>query len=153
MSAKALAANIERNRIKGAQVATLGLSSHRGSATIYNRGPNSMNTLFTRDRCQSTFQAVATVTLITLDDVFERFDVKQCDLLKLDCEGAEYDILFAAREETLAKVRNIALEYHVGLEDYSPEELKTFLQRQGFEITRFSRSDVEGGHLHASRTY
>ena len=40
----------------------------------------------------------------SLDDIFARNDVTRCDLLKLDCEGSEYDILGKCRRETLAKI-------------------------------------------------
>ena len=79
------------------------------------------------------------------------FAIECCDLLKIDAEGSEYDILLGARPETLAKVRHMAIEYHVGLNEHRPEELEAHLERLGFATTRFPPLDVEGGHLHASR--
>src|SRR5262249_33377899 len=37
--------------------------------------------------------ARSTVDSITLDEIFERNDISRCKLLKIDCEGAEYEIL------------------------------------------------------------
>ena len=34
------------------------------------------------------------------------------DLLKLDIEGAEYDVLYGAAPETLARIREIRMEAH-----------------------------------------
>ena len=70
---------------------------------------------------------------------------------EIDAEGAEYDILLEARPETLARVRHIAVEYHVGVNEHRPEELESRLEGLGFEVTRFPPLDVAGGHLHASR--
>ena len=37
--------------------------------------------------------SVETVPAITLPQIFETYQVERCDFLKLDCEGAEYEIL------------------------------------------------------------
>jgi hypothetical protein len=50
--------------------------------------------------------------------------------LKLDCEGAEYDILFAP-DAPLNRVREIRMEYHAGC-----DELVDFLHARGFRIMR-----------------
>lgn len=55
-----------------------------------------------------------------------------CDLLKLDCEGAEYDILMSARPETLRAVSRIILEWHISRDRYNA--LKAFLVANGFVI-------------------
>lgn len=95
---------------------------------------------------------VSDVEVITLDDVFERFAIERCDLLKLDCEGGEYEILLGARPETLLCVRHVALEYHVGLTPHRPEELVVRLQELGFDVRLVaSPTDVVHGYLYASR--
>jgi hypothetical protein len=72
-------------------------------------------------------------------------------LLKLDCEGAEYDILLNASGPLLSKIRQIAVEYHVGLTPHQPEELAERLERDGFETDLQPLVDEEGGYLYASR--
>ena len=58
-------------------------------------------------------------------------NVNKVDLLKLDCEGSEYDILLSA---DLAKVQKIVMEYHgIG----AALELGTYLIEEGFTITKF----------------
>ena len=110
-----------------------------------------MSTLFEQDLYGSDFHAAGTYASMSLDDLFALFAIDRCDLLKIDAEGAEYEILLGARPETLAKVRHIAIEYHVGLNEHRPEELEDAPRRLGFAVTRFPPLDVEGGHLHASR--
>lgn len=50
------------------------------------------------------------VQTITLAEVLE--GVKHVDLLKMDCEGAEYDILFGAEESLFDKIGQISMEMH-----------------------------------------
>lgn len=62
-----------------------------------------------------------------LDDVFAENNVERIDLLKIDCEGGEYDILGTARDETLERIENIVLDYH-GIKDWQ-RKLDTMLDR------------------------
>ena len=68
------------------------------------------------------------------------------DLLKLDCEGAEYDILFAP-DVPLEKVHEIRMEYHCG----RGPELADFLTSRGFGVTRMQPEGPLTGMLWARR--
>ncbi|MCX8038175.1 MAG: FkbM family methyltransferase [Candidatus Sumerlaeia bacterium] len=77
------------------------------------------------------------VPATTLADIFERHQIAQCDLLKLDVEGAEYDILAEANAALLARVQRICGEYHHtagALSDRSVEVLVARLQSIGFSV-------------------
>jgi FkbM family methyltransferase len=76
------------------------------------------------------------VRATTLDEIFETFKLKTCDLLKMDCEGAEYDILFHTRPSTLQKMKRICLEYHDGVTEYSHLDLIDFFEKNGFSVLR-----------------
>jgi hypothetical protein len=58
--------------------------------------------------------------------------IARIDLLKLDCEGAEWDILPAA-EPVLAQVQQICMEYHVE-RGWTPQRLAEWLKSLGFEV-------------------
>jgi FkbM family methyltransferase len=51
-----------------------------------------------------------TVQSRTLDAIFEEYVPERCRLLKIDCEGAEYEILSAAR--CLDRVDHLGIEIH-----------------------------------------
>ncbi len=46
---------------------------------------------------------------LSLADVLEKERIPQCDFLKVDCEGAEYDIFLHTGAETLRKIKHISL--------------------------------------------
>jgi FkbM family methyltransferase len=150
-SAGALLANLERNGIENAIVLQVAVGGERRQATLYRRGPEVLDTLFQRDNYGSRFEPTGSVRVLTLDDLFTILDIQRCDLLKLDCEGAEYEVLFGASRDSLSRIRHIAAEYHIGLTDYGPELLQRFLEERDFAVTVFGLRDAEGGHLHASR--
>ena len=74
-----------------------------------------------------------TVKLMTLAEVFEQTRTNQCDLLKIDCEGGEYDILLTAPDQLLARVRNIICEYHASIKN-QPEQLVERFVKSGFKV-------------------
>jgi FkbM family methyltransferase len=65
------------------------------------------------------------------------------DVLKIDCEGAEYDILFNSGDEEFKKVREIKLEYHNG----KIEELKAHLNRFGFTVSLLKPDSPTYGNM------
>jgi FkbM family methyltransferase len=53
-----------------------------------------------------------TLPSVTLGELFDTHGLDSVDLLKVDCEGGEYDILPNTPDEVLDRVENIAFEYH-----------------------------------------
>jgi len=78
------------------------------------------------------------VDCITLPEIFEWNNIETCSFVKIDCEGAEYEILFNTPEEYFSRIKRIFIEYHAyaGKGRYSPsgDELVTLLKDRGFEI-------------------
>lgn len=52
------------------------------------------------------------VNTITLKDIFERFELKHIDLLKMDIEGAEWAILEEFDEDDYKRIDQITVEFH-----------------------------------------
>lgn len=88
----------------------------------------------------------------SLSDVIQRTAQGKCDLLKLDCEGAEYDILMKSPRDALVKIRRIVMEYHDNVTDYSHKDLADFLVEQGYKVQVFTNPVHEDlGYLRAER--
>lgn len=52
------------------------------------------------------------VKCINLKKIFEDNRIDICNFLKIDCEGAEYEIIENTEEDTLKKIQTIVMEYH-----------------------------------------
>ena len=75
------------------------------------------------------------VKSIRLRDIFAMNNLKKINYLKIDAEGAEYDILLNTPAEIIRKVDKIVLEYHDYLNhghDY--KDLKEYLEGNGFKV-------------------
>jgi len=73
------------------------------------------------------------IKTLPLKDIFKKNNLAHCDALKLDCEGAEYDIILNTPRKYLQKIKNISIEYHEYYGDVY--ELKKVLEKNGFKIS------------------
>ena len=145
--------NISRNHLGNAAVLQAACGGRRGVAVLYSRGPcDAWNTLYSQDRSGCLCRPSETVEVFTLEELFQRASVRTCGLLKLDCEGAEYEILFGASHQTLARIERIALEYHTCFNERTPEALVRFLQRHSFVVESLHSVDEWTGYLYATRS-
>ncbi|MEK6479223.1 FkbM family methyltransferase [Catalinimonas sp. 4WD22] len=88
------------------------------------------------------------VEALSLDTVFDQHQLKQIDLLKLDCEGAEYDIIYNASEETLNNISMMSIETHQGVQkDENLQSLQVFLKKKGFQLSALDEGNT--GYLWA----
>jgi FkbM family methyltransferase len=73
------------------------------------------------------------VPVVTLQSIVDSKQWIGVDLLKLDCEGSEYDILFNADPSLLARITYIVGEYHPHSRYIWPD-LRKHLQKAGYEV-------------------
>ena len=80
------------------------------------------------------------VPAITLRNIIDNNNLGEVNLLKLDCEGAEYEILYSTDAIALKKIKRMLIEVHP-LDDEKRNEkyLASFLSANGFstETTPF----------------
>ena len=77
------------------------------------------------------------VSCVTLSQIFEVNGITQCALLKMDCEGAEYDILYGCPPDLFRRIDQIAMEVHRGEgKEQNIDALETFLHKQGYATRR-----------------
>jgi FkbM family methyltransferase len=70
------------------------------------------------------------VESVTLDSVFHDLHIEKCDFLKIDCEGAEYEILSSTSPDSFRKIARISMECH----SYRLPEAASILKNAGFKI-------------------
>jgi FkbM family methyltransferase len=143
--------NLSRNGLRQVVAVQAACGGETGTAVLYSYGFEEGNSLYPRNIRGKVFRPQDQVEVLTLDDVFRRHEVEVCNLLKLNCEGGEYEILLKASKETLRRVRKMSMVYHLGLHDHGPEEMVGFLRQHGFEVTYSPPYDELGGYLYARR--
>ena len=79
------------------------------------------------------------VEAITLQSFMQEQGIENIDLMKLDCEGSEYPILYTMPNEILNRISLLCIETHKGIgERENTESLVKHLHSHNFEITSLS---------------
>lgn len=92
------------------------------------------------------------VDSVSLGDIFENHQLSFCHLLKLDCEGGEYEILFSLAPEIIRQIGAVTMEYHDGITEYNHKDLVDFFRKHGFAVqVRPNSVHSYLGYLYAKR--
>jgi FkbM family methyltransferase len=147
-SASLLTINRELNQAAGIKIFPAAVGGQPGTAILDLTSGEPLQ--FSTEAKQSSADALR-VPVIPLAEVLDRIG-HSCDVLKMDCEGAEYAILFQTSDEIFASINHIIMEYHDGVTAYSHRDLVDFLGVKGFCVEVFPNFvHPELGYLHASR--
>jgi len=100
----------------------------------------------------ATSTQVQTVACTTLTEILRVNALPAVDLLKMDCEGAEYEILYSTPPHVLSRIKELRIEYHNLTAEENVENLKRFLTTAGYTITHEEAISETNGNLWAQRS-
>jgi FkbM family methyltransferase len=89
--------------------------------------------------------AGVSIPVITLEQILEKYHISD-PVLKMDCEGCEYDAILSASEEVLRKFSYMQIEYHQGYRN-----LMRKLEKARFKVSRIIVDTTHRGHIVAKR--
>jgi FkbM family methyltransferase len=112
--------NVEANNLKNVRVINAGISGRDGTVRVTGGETTSSDDLKPSDEPDAV-----EVPIYSLDRVLEEYG--PFDVMKMDCEGCEYDAVLNSRK--IGELRQIQVEYH-----YGPERLVEALRKAGFEV-------------------
>ena len=116
-----LVENINSNKIKNIIPFNFAVSNTSDSVKIFLNDDYSGHSMFLET---NDFVIVKSKSLF---DIFSENNIQECNFLKLDCEGAEYEIINSLSSEFLYKIKKSAIEYH--LADTHPELLEQLVEK------------------------
>ncbi len=97
-------------------------------------------------------QETIEVPCTTLADIMEANQLERIDMLKMDCEGAEYEILYPTPAGFFERIKEIRMEYHnLDQDQRHLNRLKEFLTGKGYTITHTQATSDTNGSLWAER--
>jgi len=134
-SVEALRRNVTDNGLTDrVRVEATGVAARDGTRTLHvNPGHAEKNSSY---RQRSTSHPVE-VPVVGLATVFETHAIGRCDLLKINCEGEEYEMLYTLPDELMGRIGAMLINYHLFSDDptHKPERLKEHLEARGFSVT------------------
>jgi len=140
-----LKSNVELNHITNIIPTNAAVSKDNSSVTIYlneDEAGHSMHVVGTKS---------VQVESISLQAIFDSYNIDSCDFLKVDCEGEEYSIMDSLPSEYYDKIRKMCIEYHfVDTKPHLLEGLMRKLESHSFDVkTRKILPDI--GFLYAKK--
>lgn len=142
---KILQENLELNNIQNVSIKKCAISDKNDIVTIYLNEDDSGHSMY--DTSSESIQ----VPSISLKDIIDSNNLDKCDLIKIDCEGGEYEIINSLPDSYFCKINKMCIEYHFA--DEKPILIKKLAQKLlslSFEINTKSVSDGLG-YLYALR--
>lgn len=127
---KILSKNLEQNNVGNVQTFQLGVGSKKGSVYFYENSKSGLSSLYLKGDTQKRQK----INLVTLSQVIKKHKITSCDLLKIDCEGGEFDILLKLKRNIYSHVKNIVVEYHDKITDYQHDKLVAVLRQNKFKV-------------------
>lgn len=142
---KSLKLNLKNNRVKNIISKNIAIASDSNGREL-NVNSDSHNHSFFFSKSTIKKQKINTNTL---EKILE--NKVHCDLVKIDTEGAEYEILLTTPEEILKKVDCYYIEYHKH-NDYSPIQIKQLFEKIGYKVNiKTSHYDKDLGFILATK--
>jgi FkbM family methyltransferase len=117
---------IKQNNLRNITVKNLAISSKKGYMTLMSESNSRRNSLYfqqTEFPSEITYSKVQT---ININNALE--NINKIDFLKIDAEGAEFDIIKSCNKETFSKIKTIVLEYHL-FDNHHIDELESILKK------------------------
>ena len=130
---EALLMNIKENNFQDVITPrNYAVSNEQGSIKLSNRVVNSVGTM-AKSQNEGTI-----IPTFTLRDIVEEFSLSSF-ILKMDCEGCEYEVLDTISETLSERISEIFVEYHD-----TPRNIPKILQDMSFEINVYKKSEKMG---------
>lgn len=86
-----------------------------------------------------------TAETIRLEAFLKKTRLDSIDLIKLDCEGSEYDILYSLADQTLQKIGALTIETHKGArDDQNLKSLREHLEKRGYSVRAKVENEFTG---------
>lgn len=124
-----------------------GVAERAGPRRLYLSG-SPFHTLIQKDDTGPSCE----INCTTLEDIFVDNQLEYIDLLKIDCEGAEYEILYNLPDAYFNKIKSIRMEYHNKAKPKENiDELRKFLVEKGYIVTSFRRDSSSSGIIWLTR--
>jgi len=141
-----LCRNVQLNGAPPVTAMCAAISSENGFSTMSDDGV--MSSL----KWNRPDKAGATVRTITLKDFIQEHAIESVDFLKMDCEGAEWDILAQTDASVFGLIQHIEMEYHCMPGGPSPRLLVDRLSSVGFKSVTIRGGETETGIIVADRS-
>ena len=124
---------IDINRLSNVKAFNMAIGASKGQKTLFLAEKSTRHSLYSKDVLSGKrIEDGYTVEVITLDEALKSYS--KIGLLKLDCEGAETEIIQNTSSHAYHKIDAIIIEYHGFSNDEKFKEITNTLYKEGYKI-------------------
>ena len=124
--------NLKINNIQNVIIENVGVGAKSGTAILNVDTTNSIgNSIF----YSSKNSEKEDIRITTIPEIVKKYKIKSIDLLKLDCEGAEFEIILNLPSTILNTIKKISVEVHK-IENFDIVDIEKFLVKNNFSVRR-----------------
>jgi FkbM family methyltransferase len=134
-SYKLLEHNLALNGLTNVTAYQQATAASPGLMAAQSNQTEAVSTRFVSDKVDDVDQETAVPT-ITLAELLDRLPGGYCHLMKIDCEGCEFDLLLNSPPELLTRIERLAIETHDGYGSASAAHLAAYLRQNGFTVSQ-----------------
>ena len=118
---KNLLKNIEKNNITNIEAfnyAVYSVDNHLINISLCTTNTGATNSFIDIDKRDIGQSSNIDVSTISLDTIIKNNNIENLKFLKMDCEGAEFEILESSKLINEISVENLGIEVHLFMEEY-----------------------------------
>ena len=132
-----LVRNASLNRLSNLTPVRAAVAGRSGVVTLYRGEASGLHS--TTEGHSADCSETEEVDAVSLEDIFQRYKIAECKVVKLNCEGAEYEVLYSTPDFVLTNIERIVMEYHAKENKWQKaNELVNFLRKHKYEVVEYT---------------
>ena len=148
----AMKENLQDNNVKSVTAKNVAVGAKIGERVLFVSRDSHNHSLLSAEASGDFSGEEKEVQVVTLERIFEQNKLARVSLVKMDCEGAEFEILENLPAEVFEKIENFYVECHRYTYEMKPDKLRDIFQKNGFRVEMWSNHyDKRMGFIWAKR--
>ena len=149
----AMKENLKLNNVRNVSMKNVAVGAKMGERILYISKDSHNHSLLGAEAAGDFSGAEKNVQAVTLERILQQNRLASVSLVKMDCEGAEFEILENLSAEAFAVVENFYVECHRYSYDMNPVKLRDIFKKNGFKVETWSNHyDKRMGFIWARRS-
>lgn len=148
----AMKENLQLNNVKNVVMKNVAVGAEIGERVLFVSRDSHNHSLLSEEASGDFSGEEKLVNVVTLERILEQNKLTRVSLVKMDCEGAEFEILENLSAAAFAAVDNFYVECHRYTYEMNPAKLRDIFQKNGFRVEMWSNHyDSRMGFIFAKR--
>lgn len=130
----AIKENLKLNNVRNVLIKNVAVGAQGGERILYLSRDSHNHSIMGAESAGDYSGVEKKVQVVTLERILEQNRLASVSLVKMDCEGAEFEILENLPVSIFAAVENFYVEYHEYSDEMSGAKLKEIFRKNGFKV-------------------